>query len=187
MLARVGTHVNLRRTALELVERNRRLEEEIERHRLARQTIDYLREEIQTELNFDEIVGKAERANQLFERYVNDYPTDERSKQLFFRIASNYAAVLELDEAIRYYEELARNFPTYQDTPAALYNAAFLRIGVGDYEGAARGLERYAALDQGSRILVARWAVSSSSARPAWVRRCFPRRWPSSCSAIRKR
>jgi DNA-binding NtrC family response regulator len=59
VLARVGTHVELRRTARELAERNRRLEEEIERHRRARQTIEYLREEIETELKFDEIVGES--------------------------------------------------------------------------------------------------------------------------------
>ena len=59
VLARVSTHVDLRRTSRELVERNRRLEEEIERHRRARQTIEYLREEIQTELKFHEIVGES--------------------------------------------------------------------------------------------------------------------------------
>lgn len=60
VVARVGTHVELRRTARELVERNRHLEEEIERHRQARQTIEYLREEIQTELKFSEIVGESQ-------------------------------------------------------------------------------------------------------------------------------
>ena len=60
VLARVRTHVALRRTKLELIERNRRLEEEIERHQRARQTIEHLREEIQTELKFDEIVGESQ-------------------------------------------------------------------------------------------------------------------------------
>ncbi len=59
VLARVSTHVELRRTTRELVDRNRRLEEEIEGHRRARQTIEYLREEIQTELKFDEIIGES--------------------------------------------------------------------------------------------------------------------------------
>ena len=59
VLARVATHVELHRTTHRLVERNQRLEEEIERHQRARQTIEYLREEIQTELKFDEIVGES--------------------------------------------------------------------------------------------------------------------------------
>lgn len=59
VLARVGTHAELRRTSRELMERNRRLEEEIEKHGRAKQTIEYLREEIQSELKFDEIVGQS--------------------------------------------------------------------------------------------------------------------------------
>ena len=59
VLARVGTHVELRRTTLELIERNQRLEEEIEQHQRARQTIEHLREEIQTELKIDEIIGES--------------------------------------------------------------------------------------------------------------------------------
>jgi len=57
LLARVRTHVELRRTTRELVERNRRLEEEIEGRQRALQTIEYLREEIQAEFKFDDILG----------------------------------------------------------------------------------------------------------------------------------
>jgi transcriptional regulator with GAF, ATPase, and Fis domain len=59
VLARVATHVALRRTARELAERNRLLEEEIERHRRARQTIDHLRREIESELKFNSIIGRS--------------------------------------------------------------------------------------------------------------------------------
>jgi transcriptional regulator with GAF, ATPase, and Fis domain len=41
------------------MEQNRRLQKEIEEHRRARQTIEYLQEEIQTELNFKDIVGES--------------------------------------------------------------------------------------------------------------------------------
>ena len=92
--------------------------------------------------------GKAEQANDLFERYINEFPRDERSKALYFRIAGNYASVLELDKAVDYYEKLYLYFgkneaEPYVDAGPALYNAAFLRIGMGDYVGAAQNFEEY--------------------------------------------
>jgi len=59
VLARVATHAELRRATRDLVDHNRRLEEEIDRHRRAQQTIEVLREEIQSELKFDEIIGES--------------------------------------------------------------------------------------------------------------------------------
>jgi TolA-binding protein len=91
-----------------------------------------------------EIIGKAEESNKLFEQYIAAYPSDERSPPLYFRIADNYSSTLQLDRAITYYEQLVKLFPAYVDSPAALFNAAFLRVGVGDHEGAARTFERYA-------------------------------------------
>ena len=88
--------------------------------------------------------GKAQRSNELYEQFVNEFPNSERSKGLYFRIAANYEKIFELDKAIRYYENLARIFPDSSDAADALYNAAFLRVGIGDYEGAARGYEKYA-------------------------------------------
>lgn len=90
--------------------------------------------------------GQTAKANVLFEKYINDYPTDERSKSLFFRIASGYSSILELDKAIRYYEQLVKIAPDHADAPGALYNAAFLRTGIGDHRGAAQAYERYARL-----------------------------------------
>lgn len=91
-----------------------------------------------------EAVGKATDANRLFEQYIAKYPTDERSKVLYFRIASNYSSTLDLQKATNYYESLVKLFPDYVDSPAALFNAAFLRVGMGDHAGAARAFERYA-------------------------------------------
>ena len=92
--------------------------------------------------------GKAEQANALFERYINEFPRDERSKALYFRIAGNYASVLELEKAVDYYEKLYLYFgkneaEPYVDAGPALYNAAFLRTGMEDYVGAAQNFEEY--------------------------------------------
>ncbi len=91
-----------------------------------------------------ELVGRVDESIGLFERFINEFPTDDRSKGFYFRIAGNYAQILELETAIGYYDRLVKNFPKHDNAPAALYNAAFLRIGIGDHQGAARGLERYA-------------------------------------------
>ncbi|MBN1336402.1 MAG: tetratricopeptide repeat protein [Deltaproteobacteria bacterium] len=91
-----------------------------------------------------EILGRADDANALFEKYINRYPRDERSEGLYFRIASNYAGILELEQAIRYYTSLVEYFPKAKNAPIALYNAAFLKIGLGDQIGAARDFENYA-------------------------------------------
>lgn len=104
----------------------------------------YFKDAMYNAANSLEIIGKAEESNRLFERYINDYPADERSKNLYFRIADNYSATLQLERAIQYYDQLVRLFPDYQDSPAALFNAAFLRVGIGDNVGAARAFERYA-------------------------------------------
>ena len=90
--------------------------------------------------------GQTGQANVLFEKYINVYPADERSKSLYFRIASGYSSILELDKAIKYFEALVRLAPNHVDAPAALYNAAFLRTGLGDHREAALAYERYAKL-----------------------------------------
>jgi cellulose synthase operon protein C len=88
--------------------------------------------------------GKFEQANGLYERFVRDYPLHERSRALYFRIAANYESTFDLNEAVRYYEELVGNFPEDVNAPDAKYNAAFLRTGLKDYQGAAEGFEEYA-------------------------------------------
>ena len=89
--------------------------------------------------------GDYEQANSYFQQYVDRFPEDELSWPLTFRIALNYASTLELAEAVRYFEQLYSSAgKDYVDAPIALYNAAFLRIGMNDYRGAAQGFERYA-------------------------------------------
>lgn len=91
--------------------------------------------------------GKLLKANELFEQYVNKYPDDPNSRPLMFRLAGNYAQSLELQEGIKYYELLYNTTngagSPYGDAPGALYNAGFLRVGIGDFAGAAKNYERY--------------------------------------------
>lgn len=96
--------------------------------------------------NYD-LTGRADQSIPLFERYINEYPDDPLSKPLFFRLAGVYAQSLELETAIRYYEALyartnGRGEP-YADAAGALINAGLLKVGIGDYAGAAQTFEKY--------------------------------------------
>ena len=88
--------------------------------------------------------GKVEPANEIYEQYINLYPKDPKSEQLYARIAGNYSDVLELDQAIEYYQRLIRNFPESERAADAMANSALLKVGVGDHVGAARALEDFA-------------------------------------------
>lgn len=96
--------------------------------------------------NYD-LTGRADQSIPLFERYINSYPDDPLSKPLFFRLAGVYAQSLELETAIRYYEGLYDRTngrgEVYADAAGALINAGLLKVGIGDYEGAAKTFERY--------------------------------------------
>ena len=109
---------------------------------------EHVKDSLYNAANSYEVVGRLDRSIALFEQYVNEYPTDEKSRPLFYRIADNYASALELEKAVDYYETLYNQTKgrgeDYQDAPAALFNAGFLRIGMGDHEGAAKNFERYA-------------------------------------------
>jgi len=129
-----------------------------------------------------EIIGKAQEANKLFERFITEFPSDERAKSLYFRIADGYSATLQLDKAIYYYEQLAKLFPTYEYTPAAYYNAAFLRVGSGDHAGAARMFEEYARFAQPDAEAVFwragdQWAIVGESEALAFYAR-YTKRFP---------
>lgn len=93
--------------------------------------------------------GNLVKSIQLLEKYVADYPDDENSRPFYFRLAGVYAQSLELERAISYYQTLydktrgARPPVPYIDASSALYNAGFLRVGVGDFAGAARNFELY--------------------------------------------
>ncbi len=91
-----------------------------------------------------QIIGKVERSNELFEEYVNTYPDDDQSKPLYMRIAGNYEATFQLEKAIYYYLQLERLFPDYEDSADAIYNAAFLKVGLGQHQDAAKLYEYYA-------------------------------------------
>lgn len=104
---------------------------------------EYVKVALYNAANSYEIVGKAQRANELFEQYVQQYPKDEQSARLYFRIAANYESTFELDKAIAYYESLLKNFPKDQFAADAKFNAAYLRIGLGDHAAAAKALEDY--------------------------------------------
>lgn len=91
--------------------------------------------------------GNLDQSIKLLEKYVVDYPDDELSRPFYFRLAGVYAQALDLDRAINYYQTLydktrGAGIP-YIDASSALYNAGFLRVGVGDFEGAARNFELY--------------------------------------------
>lgn len=90
-------------------------------------------------------IGQVERANGLYEQFVDAYARDERSRVLLFRIAANYETTFQLDKAIDYYERLVRTFADDTNRADAMFNAAFLRVGLGRYAEAARGFETYAA------------------------------------------
>jgi DNA-binding NtrC family response regulator len=68
LLARVGTHLALRRAQRELEEQNARLREEIEAHRRSRAIIDCLEDEIRTGNDFREIVGRSPALKRLLDQ-----------------------------------------------------------------------------------------------------------------------
>ncbi len=117
---------------------------------------EYQKESLLSAASSYEKGGKADKANELFETFINEYPSDENSAGLYYRIATNYAGILELDKAVTYYENLYKYFgpgSSYArknegkadpNASAALYMAGFLRIGQGDHRGAAENFTRYA-------------------------------------------
>jgi DNA-binding NtrC family response regulator len=68
LLARVGTHLALRRAQRELEEQNAKLREEIEAHRRSRAIIDCLEDEIRAGNDFREIVGRSSALKRLLEQ-----------------------------------------------------------------------------------------------------------------------
>lgn len=105
----------------------------------------WLKDALYNAANSHDILGRVGEANALFEDYVNRYPRDQRSANLLFRVASGYAGTLELERAVSYWEQIPRLHPGFPDAATALYNAGFLRVGLGDPAGAAAAFERYAA------------------------------------------
>ena len=76
LLARVGTHLALRRAHRELAEQNARLREEIEAHQRSRAVIHCLEDEIRTGHDFREIVGRSASLARLLEQLALVASTD---------------------------------------------------------------------------------------------------------------
>lgn len=92
--------------------------------------------------------GNIAESNRLIERFVQSYPDDPASRVYYMRLANNYGQVLELEKAIQYYEKLyaltrGRGIAD-PNAPDAIFNAGMMRVGIGDYKGAALNYERYA-------------------------------------------
>jgi DNA-binding NtrC family response regulator len=76
LLARVGTHLALRRTRQELEAQNARLREEIEAHHRARAIITCLEDEIRTGNDFREIVGRSPALGRMLDQLALVAATD---------------------------------------------------------------------------------------------------------------
>jgi DNA-binding NtrC family response regulator len=76
LLARVGTHLSLRRAQRELEAQNARLRAEIEAHERARAFVHYLEDEIRTGHDFREIVGQSPGLVEILERLALVAATD---------------------------------------------------------------------------------------------------------------
>lgn len=88
-------------------------------------------------------LGKTTVSNEFYELLLRDFPHSAQAPRTFWRMASNYERVLELEKAVQYYTDLIRFHPGHEDTVAALYNAAFLQVGLGRFDAAARAYESY--------------------------------------------
>ncbi|MCB9686765.1 MAG: tetratricopeptide repeat protein [Alphaproteobacteria bacterium] len=88
--------------------------------------------------------GKVAKSNELYEQFVRENPNDKRSLGLYFRIAANYEAAFELDDAIDYYDRILRHPNASSSEKAdAQYNKSFLQIGLKRHREAAEGYEAY--------------------------------------------
>lgn len=91
--------------------------------------------------------GNIAKANELNRKYVNMFAQRKESRALLFTIAMNHQNALELEEAIKYYDILYNQTygrgVAYEDAVSAKYNSAILKVGLGDYQGAAKDLEFY--------------------------------------------
>ena len=102
---------------------------------------------LQNAANNYERGGRLDDSIRMLEQYVAAYPNDDNTRRFLFRLAGVYAQALDLDRAISSYEQLYQRTKGsgYVDAPIALANAAYLRVGVGDFAGAARNYEEFGA------------------------------------------
>lgn len=76
VLARVRTHLNIQRLQRQLQEQNERLQQTIEAHQQAQATVRYLREEIKTDHNFEEIIGQSDALKRVLQQVDQVANTD---------------------------------------------------------------------------------------------------------------
>jgi len=89
--------------------------------------------------------GKLDDSIRVLERFVARFPDHEKTSSFLFRLAGVYAQALDLDRAINAYERIYQQLrgTGHPNAPIALTNAAYLRVGVGDFEGAAKNYEEF--------------------------------------------
>jgi tetratricopeptide (TPR) repeat protein len=100
---------------------------------------------LQNAANNYERGGRLDDSIRMLEQYVASYPDDDTSRRFLFRLAGVYAQALDLERAIQSYEQLYERSQgsDAKDAPIALANAAYLRVGIGDFAGAARNYETF--------------------------------------------
>ena len=88
-------------------------------------------------------LGRTDESNEYFELLLARFPESSQAVDTFWRMASNYERVLELEKAVGYYEDLLTYHPADDGSADALANAAFLKIGLKRFGDAANSFERY--------------------------------------------
>jgi DNA-binding NtrC family response regulator len=68
VMSRVRAHLELRQARQQLAEHNQLLQQEIDAHNRARQTIEYLCDEIKADHNFEEIIGESKALKEVLDR-----------------------------------------------------------------------------------------------------------------------
>jgi len=88
-------------------------------------------------------LGRTDESNEHFELLLARFPESTQAVDTFWRMASNYERVLELEKAVGYYEDLLTYHPQDDGSADALANAAFLKIGLKRFGDAANSFEGY--------------------------------------------
>ena len=100
---------------------------------------------LQNAANNYERGGKLDESIKVLENFVGEFPDHPNTSVFLFRLAGVYAQALDLNRAISAYERIFQQLAPsgHANAPVALANAAYLRVGVGDFEGAARNYEEF--------------------------------------------
>ncbi|HCP47125.1 MAG TPA: hypothetical protein DIU15_13860 [Deltaproteobacteria bacterium] len=88
-------------------------------------------------------LGKTDASNRYFELLLERFPRSVQAPATFWKMASNYERVLELEKAVGYYEDILSYHREHEDAANALYNAAFLKVGLKRFDEAASAYESY--------------------------------------------